>query len=102
MKIKQGVLEIQSIENFQNILQNKEFRQDENDANDAYENGKLIRQGWVTFRTIVPGFNHRIQQNFVSIKTKQKKLFWTKFFSWFLLVWFVNLIASEKLSNLAI
>jgi hypothetical protein len=74
VKIKQGVLEIQSIENFQNILQNKEFRQDENDANDAYENGKLIRQGWVTFRTIVPG-NLITEFNKILPVSKQNKIY---------------------------
>ncbi len=82
MKIKQGVLEIQSIENFQNILQNKEFRWDENDANDAVdENGKnLIRQGWVTFRTIVPGNLITEFNKILPVSKQNKKIYFERKF----------------------
>jgi hypothetical protein len=75
VKIKQGVLEIQSIEQFSKYspkLKN-EFRRDENDAND--ENGKnLIRQGWVTCRTIVPG-NLITEFNKILPVSKQNKIY---------------------------
>ncbi len=60
--------------------------------NDAYdENVKnLIRQGWVTFRTIVPGFNHRIQQFRRGAKQNKKNYFDEKLFRDF--CWFGLLI----------
>ncbi len=69
MKIKQGVLEIQSIEQFSKYSPKLKKNFGETKMTQMTQMThmtkvpkNLIRQGWVTFRTIVPGFNHRIQQ----------------------------------------